>query len=84
LPAPRHQGPNTRYPIPDAALGAFGIFFTQSPAFLEYQRRLPPTTGHNKAQTLLGVARMPCDNQVRTLLDPLAPRQSRCGICGGL
>ena len=70
----RHQGPNTRYTIQDAALGAFGIFFTQSPSFLEYQRRLHHTKGHNNAQTLLGVEQIPCDNQVRTLLDPIAPR----------
>jgi hypothetical protein len=54
-------------------LGAFGIFFTQSASFLEYQRRLQHTKGHNNAQTLLGVEQIPCDNQVRTLLDPLAP-----------
>ena len=74
LPDLRHKGPNTRYTMQDAALGAFGIFFTQSPSFLEYQRRLQHTKGHNNAQTLLGVERIPCDNQVRTLLDPLAPR----------
>ena len=33
LPDPRHKGPNTRYTMQDAALGAFGIFFTQSPSF---------------------------------------------------
>src|SRR5262245_33817014 len=52
LPDPRHKGPNTRYTMQDAALGAFGIFFTQSPSFLEYQRRLQHTKGHNNAQTL--------------------------------
>jgi hypothetical protein len=57
----------------DAALGAFGIFFTQSPSFLEYQRRLQHTQGQNNAHTLLGVEQIPCDNQVRKLLDPLAP-----------
>ena len=36
LPDYRKAGPNTRYAIQDAALGAFGIFFTQSPSFLEY------------------------------------------------
>jgi len=74
LPDFRHKGPNTRYTMKDAALGAFGIFFTQSPSFLEYQRRLQHTKGHNNAQTLLGVERIPCDNQVRALLDPIAPR----------
>ena len=65
LPDHRKEGPNTRYAIQDAALGAFGIFFTQSPSFLEYQRRLP--------HTLFDVEQIPCDNQIRTLLDPIAP-----------
>lgn len=73
LPDHRKKGPNTRYAIQDAALGAFGIFFTQSPSFLEYQRRLQQTTGHNNAHTLLDVEQIPCDNQVRKLLDPIAP-----------
>jgi hypothetical protein len=73
LPDHRQPSPNTRYTIQDAVLSAFGIFFTQSPSFLEYQRRLQHTKGRNNAQTLFGVAQIPCDNQVRTLLDPLAP-----------
>jgi hypothetical protein len=73
LPDYRKAGPKTRYAIQDAALGAFGMFFTQSPSFLEYQRRLQHTHGNNNVQTLLGVAQIPCDNQVRTLLDPIAP-----------
>jgi hypothetical protein len=74
LPDQRKESPNTRYAIHDAALGAFGVFFTQSPSFLEYQRRLQYSKGNNNASTLFDVKQMPCDNQVRTLLDPLAPR----------
>ena len=73
LPDHRKYSPNTRYTMQDAALGAFGIFFTQSPSFLEYQRRLQASKGRNNAQTLFGVQKMPCDNQIRTLLDPIAP-----------
>ena len=73
LPDHRKASPNTRYAIQDAALGAFGIFFTQSPSFLEYQRRLQHTKGQNNAHTLFDVAQLPCDNQVRTLLDPIPP-----------
>lgn len=73
LPDPRTQGPNTRYAIHDAALGALGIFCTQAASFWAYQRRLQYTTGHQNAQTLLGVEQIPCDNQVRTRLDPIVP-----------
>lgn len=73
LPDHRQEGPNTRYAIQDAALGAFGLFFTQSQSFLEYQRRLQYTKGHNNAHTLFDVAQIPCDNQIRKLLAPIAP-----------
>jgi hypothetical protein len=80
LPDHRNKGPNTRYAIQDAALGAFGLFFTQSVSFLEYQRRLQHSQGHNNIQTLLGVEQIPCDNQVRTLLDPIAPSHLDAGF----
>jgi hypothetical protein len=74
LPDIRQPSPNTRYTIQNAAFGAFGSFFTQSPSFLEYQRRLQQCQGRDNAQTLFGVAPIPCDNQIRKLLDPIAPR----------
>ena len=47
LPDHRKASPNTRYTIQEAVLSAFGVFFTQSPSFLEYQRRLQHTKGQN-------------------------------------
>src|SRR6266852_5457516 len=73
LPDYRKKGPNTRYRIQDGALGAFGIFFTQSPSFLDYQRTLQQNRGQNNAHTLLSVEQIPCENQIRKLLDPIAP-----------
>lgn len=75
LPDHRKKGPNTRYSIPDAALSAFGIFFTQSPSFLAYQRHLQQAKGRNNACTLFGVKKIPCNNQIRNLLDPMMPNQ---------
>jgi hypothetical protein len=42
---------------------------------LAYQSRLQQHTGQNNAYTLLGVEQIPWDNQVRKLLDPMAPSQ---------
>ena len=73
VPDHRRPSPNTRYTMQDAVCGAFGLFFSQSPSFLEYQRRLQHTKGRDNAQTLFRVDQIPCDNQIRTLLDPIAP-----------
>ena len=71
---PDHRrGKNTTYEIKDAALGAFAAFFTQSPSFLAYQRTMKQSKGQSNAETMFGMGQHPCDNQIRTLLDPIAP-----------
>ena len=69
------KGKNTQYSIKDAALGAFAVFFTQSPSFLASQRTLQQAKGRSNAASLFGSAQIPCDNQIRTLLDPVEPAQ---------
>jgi hypothetical protein len=66
-------GANTQYEIKDAALSAFGIFFTQSTSFLAYQRMLEERKGRSNVGSLFGVERIPSDNQIRNLLDPVEP-----------
>jgi hypothetical protein len=71
---PDHRtGENTRYEIKDAALSAFGIFFTQSRSFLAYQRLMEERKGKSNVQGLFGAQRIPSDNQIRNLLDPQEP-----------
>jgi hypothetical protein len=69
------KGKNTQYAIKDAALGAFAVFFTQSPSFLAYQRTMQQAKGRSNAERLFGMSAIPCDNQIRTLLDPVAPAE---------
>jgi hypothetical protein len=67
------KGKNKHYTVRDAALGAFAVFFTQSPSFLAYQRDMAVHKGTSNAHTLFGLTEIPCDNQIRTLLDPVPP-----------
>lgn len=72
---PDHRtGQNKSYAIRDAAAGAFGVFFTQSPSFLSYQRDMERSKGRNNAASLFGVSAIPSDQQIRNLLDPVEPR----------
>lgn len=66
-------GKNSQYAMIDAAAGAFGIFFMQSPSFLAYQRDMDRCTGRNNAVSLFGVTQIPSDQQVRNMLDPAPP-----------
>ena len=54
-------------------LSAFAVFFMQSPSFLAQQQVVLRRHGRNNAQSLFGVTRIPSDNQIRNLLDPLSP-----------
>src|SRR5918997_1670123 len=69
------SGTNTQYTIKDAALAAFAVFFTQSPSFLAHQQTLRQAKGSSNAERLFGITQIPCDNQIRSLLDPVAPDQ---------
>ena len=61
--------------IKDAALGAFAVFFTQAPSLLAHQQTLQQAKGCSNAEPLLGITQIPCDNQIRTLRDPVPPDQ---------
>jgi hypothetical protein len=69
----QRTGKNKHYALVDAALGAFAVFFTQSPSFLAYQRDMTARKGQSNAHTLFGLSEIPSDNQIRVLLDPVSP-----------
>ena len=52
-------------------MAAFSVFFTQLPSFLEHQRFMKQQKGKDNASSLFGLEKIPCDNQIRTLLDPV-------------
>ncbi|AFY99136.1 ISNCY family transposase [Calothrix sp. PCC 6303] len=68
---PRKDSPNKQYSIKDAVLSAFGAFFMQCESFLEYQRQLNSRKGRDNTQTLFKVSKIPTDNQIRNIIDPI-------------
>jgi hypothetical protein len=74
LPDPR-QGLNRKYRVEDALLSALSLFFLQSSSFLQYQRQMMTKKGRSNAKTLFGIQKIPCDNQIRNLLDPVPSAQ---------
>jgi hypothetical protein len=74
---PRKPGNNTNYSIKDAVLSAFSVFFMQCPSFLENQRQMQSRKGKDNAQTLFEVQAIPCDNQIRNILDGIVARSLR-------
>jgi hypothetical protein len=71
---PEHrEGANKQYSLKDAGMGAFSVFFTQSPSFLAHQRTMKQTKGKSNAESVFGMGKVPSDNQIRALLDPIEP-----------
>jgi len=71
LPDERKPGNNTKYQVEDAVMAAFSVFFTQSPSFLDHQRLMKSNKGKDNAESLFSIKLIPCDNQIRNLLDPV-------------
>ena len=71
LPDERKQSNNSKYTVEEAMRSAFSVFFMQSPSFLDHQRLMKSHKGRDNAASLFGIESIPCDNQIRTLLDPV-------------
>ena len=69
----KRTGKNIHYEIIDAAVGAFSIFFTQSPSFLSHQRLLKSRFGMSNAHSLFKMDTMPTDTHIRDILDEVSP-----------
>jgi hypothetical protein len=55
-------------------LGAFSVFFTQSPSFLAHQKAMQETKGENNARTLFQIRDIPTSNHIRDMLDSVEPK----------
>jgi hypothetical protein len=71
----RRTGDNRLFEMADFVLSAFAVFFTQCPSFLSFQRNMQQARGRNNARSLFQVERIPTDNHIRQMLDPVAPGQ---------
>jgi hypothetical protein len=65
--------PDVDYSMADIGLSAFSLFFMQSESFLSHQRRLEQGYGTSNCQTLFGMKKIPTDNYIRLMLDPVSP-----------
>jgi len=70
----KRTGKNKKYTMRDIALGAFSVFFTQSPSFLAHQTLMREERGESNAETLFDIKEIPSDNHIRNSLDEVEPR----------
>ena len=59
--------------LPDALMSGLAVFGLKCPSLLQFdQQRRDPIVDYN-LHTLYGVEQVPCDTQLRTILDPVDP-----------
>ncbi len=69
----KRTGNNIRHEMADFGFSAFSLFFMQSPSFLAHQRALSGARERSNGETLFAMSRIPTDNQIRAMLDPVTP-----------
>ena len=69
----KRTGKNIQYQMADIVKAAFSVFFTQSPSFLARQKALQKSKGRSNAETVFQMVRIPCDEHIRQMLDPVSP-----------
>lgn len=75
---PEHRkGRNIQYTLKDAGLSAFSVFYLQAPSFLAHQKMMRQKEGRDNAESLFGIEKIPSDQHIRNLLDPVAPDNLR-------
>ena len=71
LPDKRKKSNRTTYTMSDAAMSAFAVFFMQCPSFLAFQRDMKKKKKRSNAGTLFQIENIPCNQQVKNILDPV-------------
>lgn len=69
----KRTGKNRHYSLEDIVLGAFSVFFTQSPSFLAFQKGMLQARGSSNCQTLFKMSDIPTDTHIRDILDSVPP-----------
>jgi hypothetical protein len=66
---PDHRADNSKIPLNDALMSALAMFQLKDPSLLAFdkRRREEPENLH----TIFGITNIPCDSQMRTILDPI-------------
>jgi hypothetical protein len=70
----RRTGDNCQYAMETFGMTAFSTFFMQSPSGRSHDTWLKQLNRNGNAARLFGLDEVPCANQVRTVLDEVAPR----------
>jgi hypothetical protein len=70
---PDHRSTEVEIAFTDALMSAFAMFSLKSPSLLAFDKQ----RAEGNLGTIYGIERVPCDTQMRELLDPVSPESLR-------
>ena len=73
---PDHRASNARYSLADVLKSAFAMFSLKAPSLLDFKNQTAPEASNLRSIYRIHGA-LPCDNQMRGILDPLDPQHLR-------
>jgi hypothetical protein len=76
---PDRRADNTTISLDDALMSALAMFQLKDPSLLAFDKRRQEEP--ENLHTVFGIKTIPCDSQMRTLLDPLALSSLRSPFC---
>lgn len=74
---PEHRNERSEIPLTDALMSGLAVFGLKYPSLLKFDEAYNEGVIRHNLKTLYGVERAPCDTQLRTILDPVAPAHLR-------
>jgi hypothetical protein len=69
-----HRVGNTEISLTDAMMSAFGMFSLKCPSLLQFDQQ---QRANENLQSVYKIDRVPCDTQMRTIVDPVDPEALR-------
>jgi hypothetical protein len=67
---PDHRAANAKIDLPDALMSGFAMFSLKDSSLLEFDQR---RVKDDNLKSIYGLKTIPCDTQLRTILDPVSP-----------
>src|SRR5438067_2285508 len=72
-PIPDHRCTDAEISFTDTLMSAFAMFSLKSPSLLAFDKQ----RAEGNVGTIYGIERVPCDTQMREILDPVSPESLR-------
>lgn len=77
---PDHRAKNIKFSISDILMSGYAMFSLKCDSLLQFDENRKKTTEIENIKSVFKVKNVPCDSQMRNILDEINPDEFRCGF----